>query len=124
MTNEQAITALNMIEAHGELAIKAKELAIRALRKQSKWIPVSEEMAKFPCLACDKFSQIFIPCGVVTINNRCYDGLDFMGDVKKFLRGKEGTIGDKKAYILPREIIAWIPLPEPYHTESEETTNE
>ena len=113
-----------MIEAHGELAIKAKELAIRALRKQSKWIPVSEEMAKFPCLACDKFSQIFIPCGVVTINNRCYDGLDFMGDVKKFLRGKEGTIGDKKAYILPREIIAWIPLPEPYHTESEETTNE
>lgn len=124
MTNEQAITVLNMIEAHGDLAIKAKELAIRALRKQSKWIPVSEEMAKFPCLACDKFSQIFIPCGVVTINNRCYDGLDFMGDVKKFLRGKEGTIGDKKAYILPREIIAWIPLPEPYHTESEETTNE
>lgn len=123
MTNEQAITVLNMIEAHGDLAIKAKELAIEALEKQSKWIPVSEERAKFPCLACDKFSQIFIPCGVVTINNRCYDGLDFMGDVKKFLRGKEGTIGDKKAYILPREIIAWIPLPEPYHTESEETTD-
>lgn len=37
MTNEQAIQAiavLNMIEAQGDLAIKAKELAIRALRMQ------------------------------------------------------------------------------------------
>ena len=34
MTNEQAITVLNMIEAHGDLAIKAKELAIEALKKQ------------------------------------------------------------------------------------------
>lgn len=75
----------------------AIDTAIQALEKQPKWITVSEEMAKFPCLACDKFSQIFIPCGVVTINNRCYDGIDFMGDVKKFLRGKEETIGGKKS---------------------------
>lgn len=97
----------------------AIDTAIQALEKQPKWITVSEEMAKFPCLACDKFSQIFIPCGVVTINNRCYDGIDFMGDVKKFLRGKEETIGGKKAYILPREIIAWMPMPEAYKTEDE-----
>ena len=129
MTLEEAISTIET--AKGECEWNAPldyqiafDMAIEALEKQSKWIPVSEEIAKFPCLACDKFSQIFIPCGVVTINNRCYDGLAFMGDVKKFLRGKEGTIDDKKAYILPREIIAWIPLPEPYHTESEETTDD
>ena len=119
MTLEEAISTIET--AKGECEWNAPldyqiafDMAIEALEKQSKWIPVSEERAKFPCLACDKFSQIFIPCGVVTINNRCYDGLDFMWDVKKFLRGKEGTIGGKKAYILPREIIAWMPLPEPY----------
>lgn len=33
MTNEQAIKVLNMIEAHGSLAIQAKEKAIQALQK-------------------------------------------------------------------------------------------
>lgn len=119
MTKEEAI---KWIEYHIDISdydedddlLTALKMAVKALEKQPKWITVSEEMAKFPCLACDKFSQIFIPCGVVTINNRCYDGIDFIGDVKKFLRGKEGTIGGKKAYILPREITAWMPLPEPY----------
>jgi hypothetical protein len=118
MTNEEAIEIIKIAIAEVEWEspldyAAAFEVAIKALKEQARWIPVSEEMAKFPCLACDKFSQIFIPCGVVTINNRCYDGIDFMGDVKKFLRGKEGTIGGKKAYILPREIIAWMPMPEP-----------
>ena len=119
--------AIKWIEYHIDISdydedddlLTALKMAVKALKKQPKWITVSEEMAKFPCLACDKFSQIFIPCGVVTINNRCYDGIDFMGDVKKFLRGKEGTIDGKKAYILPREIIAWMPMPEAYKTEDE-----
>lgn len=124
MTSEEAIEAIKtaIAEVEWEYPLDyaaAFDMAIEALEKQPKWITVSEEMAKFPCLACDKFSQIFIPCGVVTINNRCYDGIDFMGDVKKFLRGKEGTIGGKKAYILPREIIAWMPMPETYKTEDE-----
>ena len=32
MTNKEAITVLNMIEAHGSLAIQAKEKAIQALQ--------------------------------------------------------------------------------------------
>lgn len=32
MTNKQAVTVLNMIEAHGSLAIQAKEKAIQALQ--------------------------------------------------------------------------------------------
>ena len=31
MTREEAITVLNMIEAHGSLAIQAKDMAIKAL---------------------------------------------------------------------------------------------
>lgn len=126
MTRKEVIDTLKLAKAEVEWEYPmnyaaAFDMAIDALEKQPKWITVSEEMAKLPCLACDKFSQIFIPCGVVTINNRCYDGIDFMGDVKKFLRGKEGTIGGKKAYILPREIIAWMPLPEPPEEEENDT---
>lgn len=41
MTNKEAIKVLNMIEAHGSLAIQAKEKAIQALEAQEnkgKWI--------------------------------------------------------------------------------------
>lgn len=41
MTSEEAITVLNMIEAHGSLAIQAKDMAIKALEQEPKtghWI--------------------------------------------------------------------------------------
>lgn len=92
----------------------------KADAEQTKWIPVSERVAEFPCLACDIFEQIFIPCGIVVLDSRCYDGKDFAFDVEKFLRGKEIILcGGKKAYEKPREIVAWMPLPEPYKAESE-----
>ena len=53
MTNEQAITVLNMIEAHGDLAIKAKELAIEALRKQIPRKCVKKD-GYFVCSICRK----------------------------------------------------------------------
>lgn len=53
MTNEQAITVLNMIEAHGDLAIKAKELAIRSLRKQMPRKCVKKD-GYFVCSICRK----------------------------------------------------------------------
>ena len=34
MTNEQAIKVLTMVEAHGSLVIKAKEMAIKALEQE------------------------------------------------------------------------------------------
>ena len=61
MTNEQAITVLNMIEAHGDLAIKAKELAIEALRKQipqkadtkhQTWYGIITRLETFVCPNC------------------------------------------------------------------------
>ena len=40
MTKEEAITVLNMIEAHGSLAIQAKDMAINALKepRTGHWI--------------------------------------------------------------------------------------
>ena len=85
--------------------------------EETRWIPVSEKKADFPCLAVDKFGQIFIPQGIVTINNRCYDGAGFDFDVGKFMKGKEVIINGQKAYIEPTEVIAWQPLPKPYKAE-------
>lgn len=101
---------------------EALEMAIQALEQQPRWIPVSERVAEFPCLACDIFNQIFIPSGIVVLNNHCYEGKDFDFNVEKFLKGKEITsCSGKKYYVKPREITAWMPLPQPYKAESEDT---
>ena len=34
MTREEAITILNMVEAHGSLVIQAKDMAIKALKQE------------------------------------------------------------------------------------------
>lgn len=79
------------------------------------WIPVKKEAPKFPCIACDNLGNYpFIPLGIVTIDDKYYDSKDFKFDIKEFLKGKETEIDGKKARILPREIVAWMPLPDPY----------
>ena len=48
MTNKQAITVLEMIETHGSLPTKAKELAIKALKNErptGKWIFKNDNIA-------------------------------------------------------------------------------
>lgn len=76
------------------------------------WIPVSERLPEIPCVACDKYDQMFIPRGIVIINEKSYDGEMFeFSSVEKFLEGKDIGNGMR---ILPREIIAWMPLPEPW----------
>ena len=45
MTNEQAITVLNMIEAHGSLPIQAKEKSIKALE-------LLDALTDRPCAVC------------------------------------------------------------------------
>ena len=82
--------------------------------QEPKWIPVSERVANFPCLASDKFGQIFIPINIAIVNNHCYEGKNFNFDVEQFLKGEEIMLDGEKAYLPPREIIAWMPLPKPY----------
>ena len=46
MTNEQAISILKMVEAHGSLTIKAKEMAIRSLEAWQKMPEIFEKRLK------------------------------------------------------------------------------
>ena len=123
MTREEAIEFIaQSVKSDVDMAKVAD--AIKALKQEPRWIPVNERVAEFPCLACDIFDQIFIPSGIVVLNSRCYEGKDFDFNVEKFLRGKEVIMcGGKKAYLRPREIAAWMPLPEPYRVKGEKHDN-
>ena len=45
MTREEAITILNMVEAHGSLVIQAKDMAIKALEQEPSGDAISREDA-------------------------------------------------------------------------------
>jgi hypothetical protein len=45
MTRDEAITVLNMVEAHGSLVIQAKEMAIKALEQESVLDKIRAEIA-------------------------------------------------------------------------------
>lgn len=66
MTREEAITVLNMVEAHGPLVIEAKKMAIEALkqpeRKKGEWIECNN-------FVFDKFlfdTNTFFRCSLCT----------------------------------------------------------
>lgn len=81
-----------------------------------KWIKCEDMQAEIPCLACDVYNQIFIPKAVIASNEKCYDAENYKigDDIEEFLKGKEI---EKGLRLLPREIIAWMPLPSSYKGE-------
>lgn len=81
---------------------------------KQRWIPCNELFPVTKCLACDKFGQVVIVSSVVCINGVYYDAENFEFNKDLFLKGK--MVG-KNLRIIPREIIAWMPLPEPYKEE-------
>ena len=87
--------------------------ALPSAQPEQQWIPCSEKDAEYPCLACDVFGQIFITDGgIVKINGECYDGTGFdFSNADEFLKGIK--VGNAMR-MLPRKIVAWLPLPEPY----------
>lgn len=89
---------------------------LNGLPPADRWIPCSEKEAEYPCLACDVFGQIFITNnGIVKINGECYDGTGFdFSNAEEFLKGIK--VGNSMR-MLPRKIVAWSPLPEPYKGE-------
>ena len=70
MTRDEAITVLNMVEAHGSLVIQAKEMAIKALEQEPKtghWI---DDCGGVKCSCCgyciddDYYAKTYCPnCG-------------------------------------------------------------
>lgn len=93
MTNEKAIKHLEVIKGDcfnvGDLC--ALDMAISALSNKGEWIPVSERLP-------EKNTKVYLAC--------CDDGYisSIMYDSGRWL-------------INDTNIIAWMPLPEPYKVE-------
>lgn len=127
MTNKQAIEILNMIETHGSLPTKAKEKAIKALEERpkekfgkdinvtTKWIPVSERLPEDgqTCLVTTKGVLGDVYCEIETYSNNLYkvDEFDFYD--KKNVSGFY-IYNSEIGYYEDADVIAWLPLPEPY----------
>lgn len=61
MTREEAIIILNMVEAHGPLVIKAKEMAIKALKQpeQKKGYWIGRPIAGYATVRCSVCTELF-----------------------------------------------------------------
>ena len=139
MTNEEAIEAIKMAVSQVEWEYPleyaaAFDMAIEALKKQSKWVPVSERLPdksmkyviftlytpawhdvtdELPEEERDFPEETKVVCGQVVVysnRNRYWCWEDEYGEVAiKNEHIKEYT--GKEAFI-----TAWMPLPEPYET--------
>ena len=105
--------AIDAIFGRSHEIIKMRIGNLPSAQPEQQWIPCSEKDAEYPCLACDVFGQIFITDGgIVKINGECYDGTGFdFSNADEFLKGIK--VGNAMR-MLPRKIVAWLPLPEPY----------
>ena len=95
---EKNCSKCDLVMPSKEPILEAYKIAIKAL-EQTRWIPVSERIpdASDYCLCCDK-------SGYITI-----------GFVAEY--SKQWCFDDDEVDI---DVIAWMPLPEPYKEESEE----
>ena len=108
MTNEQAITVLNMIEAHGSLAIQAKEKAVQALQTQPKWTPVSERLP-------DE-QGIYLAYIINEYDNKLQYPMTAYFSPNKIGCSPQWFPDDETA---SDNVVAWMPLPCPYEGVSE-----
>lgn len=123
MTREEAINVMQKYtdteSGISKVVAEAHEMAIKSLEKEpnTDWIPVDKKPPEINCLAIDKFEQIFILKSLVSTTSdgkdRYYDGegFSFTNGVETFLKGEEIYPG---FYVLPKEVIAWMPLPKTY----------
>jgi len=58
MTREDAITVLNMVEAHGSIVIQAKEMAIKALEQEDVLDKIRAEIMSLDYIDEDKYEGI------------------------------------------------------------------
>lgn len=105
MTREEAIRCLSIHSSTNGSGLctdkqhyEAKQMAIKVL-EQTTWIPVSERLPEKSdyCLCCDK------------------DGYMIIGWLSKW--SKEWYFDDDE---VDMDVVAWMPLPQPYKAESEE----
>ena len=98
MKREEAIKAIEDNRPRSGYIIlnEALDMAITALQNQPVWIPVSEILPEkgAQVLCCNKYGSVFTSCITAKIKKSFYFGKHY-------------------------DVIAWMPLPEPYR-ESEE----
>lgn len=104
MNNQQAIDRLvkHLEWGWSKETVEAIEMGIHAL-KETQWIPVSDRLPKKPEIDGDSDSYIVQTRRVAQ---------PFIG----LWDGREWT--DEEIYVVD-EVIAWMPLPEPYKEKTE-----
>lgn len=112
MTREEAVAVLNMIEAHGSLVVEAKDMAIKALEQEPRWIPVSEGLPKEPIYK--GFVEPSEPV-LIQLNSGGMKVSRYWGSRERY---KDEPWIDL-SYPTTLDVVAWMPLPEPYKAEME-----
>lgn len=124
MTREQAIEIINQEKKHCEThlndrwksdeyykelnLVESYDMAIKALEHEQKWIPVSERLPEQPysCLVTIEYEE--------PMTGQLFE------TILPYFVGWDGERwNDADGEQCPFEVIAWMPLPEPYKAESE-----
>lgn len=126
MTREEAIetikTAIAEVEWEYPMNYAAAfDMAIEALKKQSKWIPVSERLPKSRTYCLFTVFEHDSELEATTIET-VYGCFDDYGERRYWswedefgeccIEGEEQLDGDHDEII--EKVLAWMPLPEPY----------
>lgn len=113
MTREEAIKVLNMVESHG-LADEAKKMAITALsqEQQSEWERDHEVLKAYA-----DGQESMKPCWIPVSEKMPEEGTYLICTDKGYI----ATIMYDRSmgWLLDANIIAYMPLPQPYKAESE-----
>ena len=108
--NEHLDRCLACADEHRQLAEWLKEL--KHLREQPRWIPCNERL---PENETRVLTTIKIPNRIARVRSGWYDSGFFPNDHSGFFHNDNGDVW--KATDM--EVVAWMPLPEPYKAESE-----
>ena len=119
MTREEALKILDTIPTISE-QVDALEMAIKALEQEPEWIPVSERLPE------ERGSYLVTQKATFTD----YEYISVIGYALNLYDVDEYDFADKKrsgwyeydsewGYRELDDVIAWMPLVEPYRTESE-----
>ena len=109
MTNDEVIEWLKGMQvelSENSKSVEALDMAIKALEQRSRWIPVSEKLPK-------ENEYIGDVCKYYLVQ-------DEYGDMHVAHLSNVGWIPMDSLKAIGDEVIAWMPLPQPYKAESED----